>query len=627
PPTVYTYGASSLSGASVRLNGGVNPNNSLTSVYFEYGLDATYGSTVDGDPLSINGNYEQSIFANLTGLDMSTTYHYRIVATNSADTTFGDDMTFATLNTMYCTPTYYTGCDIYNMGLTYFELNAISQSISCEGIPSYYHNFPASTDITKGATYTISVRSGYYYGYTYVRFWIDYNQNNTFDGVSEEVAEVYCNDSYSTFTIPFTVSASALTGASTLRAMTNYYGHPIDPCGYYDYGNCSDFQVNILPSIQPPTVTTAITTVSDECTAVSGGDVTDVGGSPVTERGVCWGLLVNPVSTDFHTTDGTGIGSFVSDITGLIAGATYHVRAYATNTFGTTYGDDLTISTPAPEITGIPAVCAGTTTTLACTQTGGTWASESIGIASIGDPSVGIVTGVSEGQAVITYTYVNTNGCTCSVAVTVAVSIPPASPNPVTATPSTIFVGGVSNLNATSASNNILWYTSPTEGTSIGSSASGVNFAVSPDTTTTYYAEAIVNSGSSTQVFDYTGNYQTFTVPAGVYSLTIDAFGAEGIGLNGFLPGQGGRAQGELAVVPGQVLYIYVGGRNLFNGGGSGRGGANGGDASDVRLGGMAISDRIIVAGGGGGAGGDSWHCLTGNGDGGGGTAGANYVG
>lgn len=125
-----------------------------------------------------------------------------------------------------------------------------------------------------------------------------------------------------------------------------------------------------------------------------------------------------------------------------------------------------------------------------------------------------------------------------------------------------------------------------------------------------------------TQTFSYTGSAQVFTVPSCVGSVTIIASGAQGVGINGFAPGNGGRARGILNNAGGQILTIYVGGStSAFNGGGLGNNGANGGGASDVRLGGISLNDRIIVAGGGGGAGGDNWACPVGTGHGGGGAA------
>ena len=79
--------------------------------------------------------------------------------------------------------------------------------------------------------------------------------------------------------------------------------------------------------------------------ALSGGNVTSDGGSPVTARGVCWSTTANPLATGLHTTDGSGTGTFISTITGLSANTVYHVRAYATNTSGTFYGADITFTT------------------------------------------------------------------------------------------------------------------------------------------------------------------------------------------------------------------------------------------------------------------------------------------
>ncbi|MBK8143748.1 MAG: hypothetical protein IPK62_01490 [Bacteroidetes bacterium] len=236
----------------------------------------------------------------------------------------------------------------------------------------------------------------------------------------------------------------------------------------------------------------------------------------------------------------------------------------------------------------------------------------------------------SNGQVIISYTpAAQTCPSPTRTPVTVTVNPVAATPNPVTATPATICAGATSQLNSTGAVGSTqTWYTQLAGGVAVGTSLSGVDFAVTPAATTTYYVESSSNIPAGSQTFNYTGAAQTFTVPAGVTSLTINAYGAQGVGLNGFVPGNGGRAQGELAVTPGQVLNIFVGGTDAYNGGGIGQGGANGGGASDVRVGGIALGDRVIVAGGGGGAGGDNWNCLIGMGHGGGGVAvGANFVG
>lgn len=80
--------------------------------------------------------------------------------------------------------------------------------------------------------------------------------------------------------------------------------------------------------------------------SVSGGEVTHTGGAPVTARGVVYGTTPNPtLEDDLTTTNGSGIGSFQSLITGLSANTTYYVRAYATNSEGTAYGDEYSFTT------------------------------------------------------------------------------------------------------------------------------------------------------------------------------------------------------------------------------------------------------------------------------------------
>ena len=68
--------------------------------------------------------------------------------------------------------------------------------------------------------------------------------------------------------------------------------------------------------------------------------------------GVCWNTSGNPTASDPKTTDGSGTGSFTSNIAGLTAGTVYYVRAYATNSAGTGYGNQVRLSTSASDIDG-----------------------------------------------------------------------------------------------------------------------------------------------------------------------------------------------------------------------------------------------------------------------------------
>jgi hypothetical protein len=99
------------------------------------------------------------------------------------------------------------------------------------------------------------------------------------------------------------------------------------------------------PGMNLPTVTTATVSSITNTTATSGGNVTSEGGGTVTARGVCWGTVANPTTADNQSSDGTGIGAFASAITGLSPLTPYHVRAYATNSVGMAYGEDISFTT------------------------------------------------------------------------------------------------------------------------------------------------------------------------------------------------------------------------------------------------------------------------------------------
>ncbi|UEG49611.1 T9SS type A sorting domain-containing protein [Ferruginibacter lapsinanis] len=100
-----------------------------------------------------------------------------------------------------------------------------------------------------------------------------------------------------------------------------------------------------------PTVTTnaSVATSITSSTATLGGQLTDAGSTAVTVSGFCYGLTANPTTADSKTTDGpTAVGAITSNISGLAFSTTYHVRAYATNSAGTSYGADQTFTTSAP---------------------------------------------------------------------------------------------------------------------------------------------------------------------------------------------------------------------------------------------------------------------------------------
>lgn len=243
--------------------------------------------------------------------------------------------------------------------------------------------------------------------------------------------------------------------------------------------------------------------------------------------------------------------------------------------------------------------------------------------------------GVRSGDGQITISW-NALGCLSSL-VPVSVTVNPL-PGPVVSGTTQFCVSGSTTLTATGTGNTIEWY-ADAAGTQLISTGTTLNTPVLTANTTYYVRE--IGSSSGSQTFNYTGGVQTFTAPAaGTY--TLDVYGARGGNVTSYYPtngGLGGRSQGTITLTAGQVVYVYVGeqGADLlgnhpygnctltpggWNGGGANRSQGNGtpgGGASDIRIGGQGLANRVIVAGGGGGCG---WYYAAG-GAGGGLTGGA----
>jgi uncharacterized protein (TIGR02145 family) len=101
---------------------------------------------------------------------------------------------------------------------------------------------------------------------------------------------------------------------------------------------------NTSSSVLPSVTTTAVTEIS-YTTAISGGKVTNDGVSPVVSRGVCWNSSFNPTIENNKTVEGSGSGLFTSKITQLSQNTFYYIRAYATNSAGTVYGNQENFTT------------------------------------------------------------------------------------------------------------------------------------------------------------------------------------------------------------------------------------------------------------------------------------------
>ena len=135
----------------------------------------------------------------------------------------------------------------------------------------------------------------------------------------------------------FTAAMTNLT-ANTTYYVRAYAINGVEPA----YGDEVEFTTL---SISVPGVTTASVTNIGNTTATGGGNVISDGGASVTERGICWSTSHNPTISGSHANSGTGTGEFTTNMTGLTPNTTYYVRAYAINSQGPAYGEEVNFKT------------------------------------------------------------------------------------------------------------------------------------------------------------------------------------------------------------------------------------------------------------------------------------------
>ena len=166
----------------------------------------------------------------------------------------------------------------------------------------------------------------------------DPTANSVYSGSGEQV--VYNDNSNS-------VTVTGLTGSTTYWFRVYEYNGS-GTSTLYLMATATDnpkSQVTLSGVVVPTVTTTSISSITT-ISANSGGNVTSDGGGSVTSRGVCWNSTSNPdIVNDSYTTDGAGTGSFTSSLISLSEDTTYYVRAYATNSAGTGYGDVVQFAT------------------------------------------------------------------------------------------------------------------------------------------------------------------------------------------------------------------------------------------------------------------------------------------
>jgi uncharacterized protein (TIGR02145 family) len=284
-PTVSaTAVLASITGSSASSGGTISSNGGATVTLSGVVWSTTSTPTIALATKTINGTATGTYTSSLTGLAPATLYYVRAYATNSIGTSYGPERYFTTL--------------------------AIAPTISGTASATSITSSTATTGgtITSDGGATVTTR-GVVYGTT--------TGSSTFSVTS------------GTGTGTYTISLTGLLPATT------YY---VRSFATNSVGTVYGTETNFTTVAIAPTLTTTAASSITKYAASAGGTITSNGGSVITASGICWSTTATPTTSDSKTADGTTSGTFTSSITGLTAGTTYFVRAYATNAIGTSYG-------------------------------------------------------------------------------------------------------------------------------------------------------------------------------------------------------------------------------------------------------------------------------------------------
>ena len=292
-PTVITQQASNITQTTATAGGLVSSTGGAEVTERGVCWSTSHAPTVNGSHAS-SGSGLGSYSVQMTGLAANTTYYIRAYAINSAGTSYGNELSFTTLPNA---PTVTTS-----------PVSNIAQTTALGG-----------GNVTSSGGATVTQRG------------ICWSTQSTPTLTDSHIAS-------GSGTGSFTAQMTGLT------ANTTYYvrAYAINSAGT-SYGNVVSFTT--AQNVSAPTVTTNAVTNITQISALGGGNVTNDGGGNVTERGICWSTEHNPTTDDAHGNNGTGMGSFTVNMADLTPGTTYYVRAYAINSAGTSYGNEVSFST------------------------------------------------------------------------------------------------------------------------------------------------------------------------------------------------------------------------------------------------------------------------------------------
>ena len=318
-PSVSTLSVSDITEYSALCGGQISSTGGATITERGVCWSTSPDPTVSDNHI-IDSSGLNTFTCSLDSLAYSTTYYIRAYAINAAGIAYGEQRFFTTLAPYIAVSTSSVS-------------NITCVSATCGG------------DVTAGNPFAVSAR-----------------------GVC------WSTSAYPTLADSHTVDSSGIgsftSSITGLQPNTTYRVRAY--AIYYNADTVYGGQRTFVTLTDLPMVTTATLSDISYTTATCGGEVTYEGIAAVTARGVCWSTSQNPTINDSLTVDSSGLGSFISFITGLQPNTHYYVRAYATNSVGTVYGTQRSFSTPVgtpvvstniiSSITDSSAVCGGNVT-------------------------------------------------------------------------------------------------------------------------------------------------------------------------------------------------------------------------------------------------------------------------
>jgi len=300
PPSVTTGAVSNITFTGAQVAGNITDFGTSNITQHGHCWSTSVNPTISDTKTQLGVRTSVGAFTStISSLQPGTTYYIRAYAVNSDGTSYGSQVEFSTVSPTIATLGTSDASNVTSNSATYY---GNITNLGGDGVTVTEYGFCYSTAINPTVANTKLVSGS----------------NKTTVG---------------TFT----------SNASGLSKYTTYYvrAYAINSAGTA-YGN----QISFTTLATLPVLTTTAVTSITNTTAIGGGEITNDGGASVTDRGVCWSITTAPTINNSKTSDGTGTGVFSSSLIGLSDNTTYYVRAYATNSAGTAYGNELSFNTP-----------------------------------------------------------------------------------------------------------------------------------------------------------------------------------------------------------------------------------------------------------------------------------------